>query len=126
LNQEGAVLRIQTAYRGYLARKNYGPLINSKTGKIDGETAKFIEPFASKWKNKSIFQVLLQYRSFRFRDFVNFSQQVRFSFFPLGTPLIPNSLPLVVGGSAGSIFMIQWLLNSHTINKILASNFDCF
>lgn len=73
---EDAVLRIQTAYRGYMARKRYGPLINKKTGAIDSDTAKFIEPFANKWKNKSIFQVLLQYRSVKFQDFINFSQQV--------------------------------------------------
>jgi myosin-3 len=74
LNPEEAVLKIQTAFRGYQIRKKYGPLINQKTGKIDISTAKFIEPFASKWRNKSIFQILLQYRSIRHMDLVNFSQ----------------------------------------------------
>ncbi|KAG5675871.1 hypothetical protein PVAND_005739 [Polypedilum vanderplanki] len=76
LKPEDAVLKIQTAFRGYQMRKKYGPLINQKTGKIDISTAKFIEPFATKWRNKSIFQILLQYRSVRHMDLVNFSQQV--------------------------------------------------
>lgn len=71
---EDAVVRIQTAFRGYQVRKIYGPMINEKTGKIDIATAKFIEPFAARWKKKSIFQILLQYRSVRHMDLVNFSQ----------------------------------------------------
>lgn len=71
---EQAVIKIQTAFRGYKIRKIYGPLINQKTGKIDIATAKFIEPYATRWKNKSIFQILLQYRSVRHMDLVNFSQ----------------------------------------------------
>lgn len=76
MDPDYAVLKIQSAFRGYCARKIYGPLMNSKTGKIDIATAKFIEPFAARWKHKSIFQVLLQYRSVRHMDLVNFSQQV--------------------------------------------------
>lgn len=76
LNEEDAVVRIQTAFRGYQIRKIYGPLINQKTGKIDIATAKFIEPFAARWKKKSIFQILLQYRSIRHMDLVNFSQVI--------------------------------------------------
>lgn len=74
MNEEDAVVKIQTAFRGYQIRKLYGPLINSKTGKIDIATAKFIEPFAARWKKKSMFQILLQYRSIRHMDLVNFSQ----------------------------------------------------
>lgn len=74
MNEEEAVVKIQTAFRGYQIRKIYGPLINQKTGKIDIATAKFIEPFAARWKKKSIFQILLQYRSIRHMDLVNFSQ----------------------------------------------------
>ena len=74
MDTEEAVVKIQTAFRGYQIRKIYGPLINHKTGKIDIATAKFIEPFAARWKRKSIFQVLLQYRSVRHMDLVNFSQ----------------------------------------------------
>lgn len=73
-SEEAAVVKIQTAFRGYQIRKMYGPLINQKTGKIDITTAKFIEPFATRWKNKSIFQILLQYRSIRHMDLVEFSQ----------------------------------------------------
>lgn len=72
--QNDAVIKIQTAFRGYQVRKINGPLINQKTGKIDIATAKFIEPFAARWKKKSIFQILLQYRSIRHMDLVNFSQ----------------------------------------------------
>lgn len=71
---EEAVIKIQTAFRGYQIRKLYGPLIDMKTGKIDMATAKFIEPFAIRWKRKSIFQILLQYRSVRHLDLVNFAQ----------------------------------------------------
>lgn len=74
LNPDDAVVKIQTAFRGYQIRKIYGPLIDKKTGKIDVATAKFIEPFAKKWKVKSIFQILLQYRSIRHMELVNFSQ----------------------------------------------------
>ncbi|CRK93540.1 CLUMA_CG007073, isoform A [Clunio marinus] len=76
MDPEVAVIKIQTAFRGYQIRKKYGPLINSKTGKIDFVTAKFIEPYAFRWKKKSIYQILLQYRSIRHLDLVNFSQQV--------------------------------------------------
>ena len=75
LTPETAVIKIQTAFRGYRIRKKYGPLI-SQSGRIDIATAKFIEPFAARWKKKSMFQVLLQYRSIRHMDLVNFSQQV--------------------------------------------------
>jgi myosin III len=73
-SNEEAVIKIQTAFRGYQIRKIYGPLIDAKTGKIDMATAKFIEPYAIRWKRKSIFQILLQYRSIRHLDLVNFAQ----------------------------------------------------
>lgn len=81
MTEENAVVMIQTAYRGYQVRKIYGPLMNQKTGKIDIATAKFIEPFAARWKKKSIFQILLQYRSVRHMDLVNFSQVIESCFF---------------------------------------------
>lgn len=65
-----------SAYRGYIVRKAYGPLINKSTGQIDEETATFLKRFAMKWKSRSIFQVLLQYRAVRYQDLVHFSQQV--------------------------------------------------
>lgn len=64
------------AYRGHIARKKYGPLVNKESGLLDKETAEFLRPFAKKWKNKSVFQVLLQYRSAKYQELVNFSQQV--------------------------------------------------
>lgn len=74
LNNEEACVKIQTAFRGYQVRKVYCPLIDQKTGKIDPTIASFIEPFAKRWKAKSIFQILLQYRSIRHMDLINFSQ----------------------------------------------------
>lgn len=64
------------AFRGYTVRKAYGPLINKSTGKIDEETAEFLRKYAAKWRSRSIFQVLLQYRALKYQDLVNFSQQV--------------------------------------------------
>lgn len=69
------------AYRGYKVRQKYGPLLNSTTGKIDLETSKFIRPFAKRWLAKSIFQILLLYRSARYQDLVNLTQQVNGDFF---------------------------------------------
>ncbi|XP_028163622.1 neither inactivation nor afterpotential protein C [Ostrinia furnacalis] len=75
VTEDEAALLIQKAYRGYIVRKAYGPLIKS-TGQIDEETATFLKRFAMKWKSRSIFQVLLQYRAVRYQDLVHFSQQV--------------------------------------------------
>lgn len=64
------------AYRGFMCRRKYGPLINQRTGKIDAETFAFVKSYAKRWKEKSIFQVLLHYRAARYHDLVNMSQQV--------------------------------------------------
>lgn len=71
---------LSVAYRGYKVRQKYGPLLNAKTGKIDLETSRFIRPFAKRWKAKSIFRILLLYRSARYQDLVNLTQQVRLFF----------------------------------------------
>ncbi|CAG9784623.1 unnamed protein product [Diatraea saccharalis] len=76
VTEDEAALLIQKAYRGYIVRKAYGPLINKSTGQIDEETATFLKRFAMKWKSRSMFQVLLQYRAVRYQDLVHFSQQV--------------------------------------------------
>ncbi|KOB75911.1 putative myosin [Operophtera brumata] len=75
-SEDEAALLIQKAYRGYIVRKAYGPLVSKSTGQIDEETASFLKRFAQKWKSRSIFQVLLQYRAVRYQDLVHFSQQV--------------------------------------------------
>ncbi|XP_058062557.1 neither inactivation nor afterpotential protein C [Anopheles bellator] len=74
--KDEAALKIQSAFRGHLARKKYRPLINERTGKLDAETASFLQPFAYRWRKKSMYQVLLHYRAARYQDLVNVSQQV--------------------------------------------------
>lgn len=64
------------AYRGFITRQKYGPLINKRTGKIDDETSAFVKNYAKRWREKSIFQILLHYRAARHHDLVNMSQQV--------------------------------------------------
>ncbi|XP_055680754.1 neither inactivation nor afterpotential protein C isoform X2 [Lutzomyia longipalpis] len=73
---EKAALFIQKAYRGYIVRKQYGPLIDARTGKIDAATALFVRNYAQRWRTKTVYQVLLHYRAARFQDLVNFSQQI--------------------------------------------------
>lgn len=89
-----AALIIQKAYRGFKVRQKYGPLLNSKTGRIDIATASFIRTYAKRWKEKSIFQVLLHYRAARYQDLVNLSQQVSVSpICSFGQPLTITILP---------------------------------
>lgn len=76
MSGELAALTIQKAYRGFKVRQKYGPLLNSKTGQIDIATSTFIRTYAKRWKEKSIFQVLMHYRAARYQDLVNLSQQV--------------------------------------------------
>ncbi|XP_066253855.1 neither inactivation nor afterpotential protein C [Euwallacea similis] len=45
---------------------------------LDDKDRKFILPFAKKWKSRSIFHVLMMYRSMKLYDLFNFSQQVHF------------------------------------------------
>nr|AAA28721.1 ninaC long protein [Drosophila melanogaster] len=71
-----AASKIQKAFRGFRDRVRLPPLVNEKSGQLNENTADFIRPFAKKWREKSIFQVLLHYRAARFQDFVNLSQQV--------------------------------------------------
>ncbi|XP_049305729.1 neither inactivation nor afterpotential protein C isoform X3 [Bactrocera dorsalis] len=74
-NDEAAT-KIQKAFRGYHERQRFQPLVNEKTGQLNEETAVFIRVYAKKWREKSLFQVLLHYRAARFQDFVNLAQQV--------------------------------------------------
>lgn len=60
-----------------MVRKETGPLIK---GEMDQETKDFIKFYCSKWRSKSIFQVLLRYRAARYQDLVQLSQQVVFLF----------------------------------------------
>lgn len=68
-------ISILLAYRGHMVRKEMGPLIK---GEMDQETKDFIKFYYTKWRSKSIFQVLLRYRAARYQDLVQLSQQVVF------------------------------------------------
>ncbi|XP_015178392.1 PREDICTED: neither inactivation nor afterpotential protein C isoform X1 [Polistes dominula] len=74
LSQEDAALILQKAYRGHVVRKETAPLMKGE--EMDQETKDFIKFYSSKWRSKTIFQVLLHYRAARFQDLVHFSQQV--------------------------------------------------
>ncbi|XP_019699822.1 neither inactivation nor afterpotential protein C isoform X2 [Harpegnathos saltator] len=73
LSQDEAALMIQKAYRGHIVRKEIGPLIK---GEMSQETKDFIKFYSSRWRSKSMFQVLLWYRAARYQDLVQLSQQV--------------------------------------------------
>ncbi|XP_034933693.1 neither inactivation nor afterpotential protein C isoform X2 [Chelonus insularis] len=73
MSEEDAALKIQKTFRGHAVRKEMGPVLK---GEFDENTKQFIEYYSSKWKSKSIFQVLLQYRAARYQDLVQFCQQV--------------------------------------------------
>lgn len=62
-----------SAYRGHMVRKEMEPLLKEK---MSQETKDFIKFYYSKWRSKSMFQVLLRYRAARYQDFVQLSQQV--------------------------------------------------
>ncbi|XP_055637431.1 neither inactivation nor afterpotential protein C [Toxorhynchites rutilus septentrionalis] len=93
---EQAATMIQTAFRGHIARKKYQPLINERTGKLDRDTAEFLKPFAYRWRKKSIYQILLQYRAARYQELVSFSQQVHIfnQRFVAGTTTCSNCIML--------------------------------
>ena len=44
--------------------------------KMSQETMDMMKFYSSKWRSKSMFQVLLRYRAARYQDLVQFSQQV--------------------------------------------------
>lgn len=73
LSEEDATVIIQKQYRGYRVRKQIGPLSRRKPN-ID--TMEFVRDYYRRWKARTIFQVLLMYRSARQQDLVYFSQQV--------------------------------------------------
>ncbi|XP_076279257.1 STKc_myosinIII_N_like and MYSc_Myo21 domain-containing protein ninaC isoform X3 [Lasioglossum baleicum] len=64
----------EVAYRGHVVRKETAPLLG-KT-QMSPETMDMMKFYSSKWRSKSMFQVLLRYRAARYQDLVQFSQQV--------------------------------------------------
>ncbi|XP_012245016.1 neither inactivation nor afterpotential protein C isoform X1 [Bombus impatiens] len=74
MSEDQAALMIQKAYRGHVVRKETAPLLGK--GKMDPETMDMMKFYSSKWRSKSVFQVLLRYRAARYQDLVQFSQQV--------------------------------------------------
>ncbi|XP_076658174.1 STKc_myosinIII_N_like and MYSc_Myo21 domain-containing protein ninaC isoform X2 [Halictus rubicundus] len=74
ISEEDAALILQKAYRGHVVRKETAPLLG-KT-QMSPETMDMMKFYSSKWRSKSMFQVLLRYRAARYQDLVQFSQQV--------------------------------------------------
>ncbi|XP_078049671.1 STKc_myosinIII_N_like and MYSc_Myo21 domain-containing protein ninaC isoform X2 [Augochlora pura] len=74
ISEEDAALILQKAYRGHVVRKETAPLLG-KT-QMTPETMDMMKFYSSKWRSKSMFQVLLHYRAARYQDLVQFSQQV--------------------------------------------------
>ncbi|XP_012289083.1 neither inactivation nor afterpotential protein C [Orussus abietinus] len=74
MSQDEAALVLQKAYRGHTTRKQVGPLL--KEDQMGQETKDFMKFYSSKWRSKSLYQVLLHYRAARYQDLVQFSQQV--------------------------------------------------
>ncbi|XP_033328921.2 STKc_myosinIII_N_like and MYSc_Myo21 domain-containing protein ninaC isoform X1 [Megalopta genalis] len=74
ITEEEAALILQKAYRGHLVRREYGPLLGKSH--LTPETMDMMKFYSSKWRSKSMFQVLLHYRAARYQDLVQFSQQV--------------------------------------------------
>ncbi|KAG7201550.1 hypothetical protein KM043_004299 [Ampulex compressa] len=73
MTEDQAALMIQKAYRGHVVRKEMAPHLK---GEMNQETKDFIRFYSSKWRSKSMFQVLLHYRAARYQDLVQLSQQV--------------------------------------------------
>ncbi|XP_012540143.1 neither inactivation nor afterpotential protein C isoform X2 [Monomorium pharaonis] len=73
ITEEEAALMIQKTYRGHMVRKGTESLHKEE---MSEETKNFIKLYCNKWRLKSMFQVLLQYRAARYQDFVQLSQQV--------------------------------------------------
>ncbi|XP_046675327.1 neither inactivation nor afterpotential protein C isoform X3 [Homalodisca vitripennis] len=77
MSQDEAALVIQTQFRGYKARKEYGPRIGSGQGEqLSKDVALVMKQYCRKWKAKSLFQVLLMYRAAKHQETVYMSQQV--------------------------------------------------
>ncbi|XP_076669129.1 STKc_myosinIII_N_like and MYSc_Myo21 domain-containing protein ninaC isoform X3 [Andrena cerasifolii] len=74
ISEDQAAIMIQKAYRGHAVRKETSSLLG-KT-QMDPETMDMMKFYSSKWRSKSMFQVLLRYRAARYQDLVQFSQQV--------------------------------------------------
>ncbi|KAJ8920809.1 hypothetical protein NQ315_004950 [Exocentrus adspersus] len=60
------------AYRKSYKRRELSDMFEP----LDEEDFEFIKPFALKWKNKSVFSVLMRYRAVKLQDFFNFCQQI--------------------------------------------------
>ncbi|KAB0798080.1 hypothetical protein PPYR_09073 [Photinus pyralis] len=70
LIREEAAIVVQKAYRNYYGRKHH------KGVPLDNDETKLASYFFNKWKRKSVYQILLQYRASQYQDLYNLSQQV--------------------------------------------------
>ncbi|XP_050438811.1 neither inactivation nor afterpotential protein C isoform X2 [Adelges cooleyi] len=70
-SQEEAAIVLQKHYKGYRVRSNMAANKN-----LDTEAKQLLRKFCNKWKNKSIYQLILLDRSNKIQDVVYFSLQV--------------------------------------------------
>lgn len=98
-------------------RKETAPLLGK--GKMDPETMDMMKFYSSKWRSKSVFQVLLRYRAARYQDLVQFSQQVSGDFhFQCGNRI--DSFP---SGLIGNFFHKQvHLFNQAIVASLTTTN----
>ncbi|XP_076271174.1 STKc_myosinIII_N_like and MYSc_Myo21 domain-containing protein ninaC isoform X1 [Rhynchophorus ferrugineus] len=72
MTEEEAAEIIQKAYRKVVARPKISPTYQP----LNDKEFYLAHTYAKKWRNSSIFHVLMQYRGVKLRDFYNFCQQV--------------------------------------------------
>lgn len=92
--KENAALVVQKAYRNYIVRKGLGK-ITVDDENMDEDAQTFIRYYCYKWKARSMYQTLLQYRAARFQDLFNFSQQVPI----LDQKLLPKICEVPISGA---------------------------
>ncbi|XP_057665363.1 neither inactivation nor afterpotential protein C isoform X1 [Diorhabda carinulata] len=72
MTEDEAAEVIQKAYRNAARRRE----VLEAYKQLSEEDKYFIRPYARKWKNKTLFSVLMRYRAKRVQDFYNLAQQV--------------------------------------------------
>ncbi|XP_065353511.1 neither inactivation nor afterpotential protein C isoform X2 [Cloeon dipterum] len=79
-SEDDAALAIQSNFRGYITRKDIaetkGFKCSADASSYDMRTTALLRKYARRWRRRSLFQMLLLYRSVRHSDLVYFCQQV--------------------------------------------------